>query len=1008
MPPDVERLSLSVLMELKCVRLCLVFFNKKEAEPQTQKGTLAERQAFPHIRRPSRSRSRFGERQAIVIILKRSISLFVIAGLVVVSTSLFSSSAQSIYPVLTQPQTDPNSALNRGRALLKHGHADQALGHLETALKSYTQANNPRGIAAAEDALGDLYLVQGQYKVALDHYQKAYQSFVVARGKDEQTAAAANSASSLAGSTASAATQTATSTFDNGFNANLMLAKIGDTNFRLGQLSEAGSSYSMMSARKPESAAEKTGSRFGLPSLSGGFPTGRPSVAAPTSAAGGLMEIKKELDGYRVAIVYMTYELGMGRIAFANNDLETARKHFQNALDAGAGGLGVIAKLGQTRRFRAAARTSLGDVALRQGRFKDAVKMFNDAASGAQKDERLDLMWPAKRGLGRSLWLQAGQDPKAGKMREDALNAYRDALKTIETIRAGSLRADESRSTFLATTKDVYDEAASTFAEMALLTTPAGGALSGKALDYAAESFRITEAGRARSLLDMLGEVNAQITEGVPPDLLKRKQENLDRQQEIAQQLTGISLEAEQKEKPAQLDANLDKLQTEFDEIENQIRTASPRYAALTAAQPQSLADVQQKVLDDGTVLLEYSLGNDSSYLFAVTRSSVSLFKLPSRSNVEKLATDFRAQLIPPKLQRRIVGIDVVEPTRGLGLAEGSSENLAGFVAAANALYKAAVEPAASVVADKRALVVADGALNYIPFEALVKTTEGADYASLSYLVKTNEIVYAPSASVVAAIRQQGSKASGKNLLVVADPIFSAKDPRLKGTAAASAGETRGLGLGLESAINDISGQPAPAGGLQLGRLVGTRVEAEEIAKLARAAGGQPDLWIDLNASEENVRSRDMTNYKVVHIATHGLLDARRPQFTGVVLSLVGNKTGDGFLRTDEIFNLRMNPSLVMLSACETGLGKEKRGEGVIGLTRAFMYAGAPTVGVSLWSVADKSTAELMTDFYKRYLGATPVSASSAMREAQLAMISGKKYSTPFYWAPFVLVGEWK
>ena len=122
---------------------------------------------------------------------------------------------------------------------------------------------------------------------------------------------------------------------------------------------------------------------------------------------------------------------------------------------------------------------------------------------------------------------------------------------------------------------------------------------------------------------------------------------------------------------------------------------------------------------------------------------------------------------------------------------------------------------------------------------------------------------------------------------------------------------------------------------------------------------------------------------------------------------LVGNKTADGFLRTDEIFNLRLNPSLVMLSACETGLGKEKRGEGVIGLTRAFMYAGAPTVGVSLWSVADKSTAELMTNFYQRFLG-SGASASSAMREAQLSMISAKKYSAPFYWAPFVLVGEWK
>ena len=638
-------------------------------------------------------------------------------------------------------------------------------------------------------------------------------------------------------------------------------------------------------------------------------------------------------------------------------------------------------------------------------------KCFPTRPPARKKDERLDLMWPAKRGLGRSLWLQAAQDSKATKMREDALDAYRDALKTIETIRAGSLRADESRSTFLATTKDVYDEAASAFAEMALLNSSAGGPLTGKALDYAAESFRITEAGRARSLLDMLGEVNAQITEGVPADLLKRKQDNLDRQQEIAEQLTGISLSGDQKQKPSQLEGDLDKLQTEFDEIENQIRTASPRYAALTAAQPQSLADVQQKVLDDGTVLLEYSLGKDTSYLFAVTRSSVSLFKLPPRANLDKLATDFRGQLIPPKLQRRIVGIDVVaDEQRGLGLVEGPSENLSAFVTASNALYKAVVEPAGSLFGDKRLLVVADGALNYIPFEALVKTTDGADYASLAYLIKSNEVVYSPSASVIAAIRQQGNKPSGKNLLIIADPVFSANDPRWKGSGAAQAtGEARGLGLGLESAINDVAGSSAQSGGLQLARLIGTRVEAEEISRIAQTGGSKSDLWRDLDASEDNVRGRDVSNYRVIHIATHGLLDAERPQFTGVVLSLVGNKTADGFLRTDEIFNLRIGAPLVMLSACETGLGKEKRGEGVIGLTRAFMYAGAPTVGVTLWSVADKSTAELMTDFYRRLLNAgSPAPASSAMRDAQLAMISGKKYSAPFYWAPFVLVGEWK
>src|SRR6266481_8596209 len=473
--------------------------------------------------------------------------LALICTLAFVSYGLFPSFARNIRAV--EPQSDPSTSLSRCRALLKQGHADQALPMLESALNSFTQTNNARGIAAAEDALGDLYMIQGQYKVALDHYRSAYQSFVVASGKDQTGASAANSVASRAGSTASAATETAASTLDNGFNANLMLAKIGDTNYRLGQMSDASTAYFMMTVKKPESAGAKVTRRLGgLGGIIGSVSTGNVNIATPTSSAIGLLETKKELDEYRVAIVYMTFELGMGRIAFANKDLETARKHFQNALDAGGGSLPVVAKLGQTRRFRAAARTSLGDVALREGRFKDAAKVFGDAADGAKKDERLDLMWPAQRGLGRSLWLQAAQEKDGAKMREQALNAYRDALKTIETIRAGSLRADESRTTFLATTEDVYDEASSAFAEMALMNASAGGALSGKALEYAAESFRITEAGRARSLLDLLGETNGQISEGVPADLLKRKQDNLDRQQEIAAQLTGVSLGAEQKE----------------------------------------------------------------------------------------------------------------------------------------------------------------------------------------------------------------------------------------------------------------------------------------------------------------------------------------------------------------------------------------------------------------------------------------------------------------------------
>ena len=895
------------------------------------------------------------------------------------------------------PQGDPKTNLEQGRSLLKRGQADRALGLLEQALKGFEAANDAKGTAVARDALGDLYNRQGQYSVALDHYQKARSAYGSA---------------------------------NDSYNANLMLAKVGEMYFRQGNVSEARSAYSQMTVTKPDTSAAGTAKDAKKKADTGksifgkvrGIGSGTPSASTVGDVASVGADVQGEIqrtrETYRQFILYATYELGMGRADYQSNQMDSANTHFNNALSAADNPL--YGRFGQARRWRVAARTSLGDVALNQGRYPDAVKFYTAAADSARKDNRPDLVWPALRGIGRSRWALAAaeKDPKkSAKGRDDAIAAYRDALTTIEAIRSGSLSADEARTTFLATTKDVFDEAAGALAERALMTQPAGGALTGAALTDAAEAFKITEQSRARSLLDMLGEIGADLTQGVPADLIKRKQDNLDRQQEIAQVLTGASLsEGDQKKSNADLEAELDKLRTEYDSIENQIRSASPRYASLTQPAPLSLSEVQQQVLDDKTVLLEYNLGAQSSYLWAVTQAGVSLYKLPARSAVDQQAIDLRAQLVPSKLRTRLVGADVASgQTRGLGLSAAPADSAAvtAFANASNALYKTAVEPAAKDIGDKRILVVADGSLNYVPFEALVSASGGADYSALPYLVKTNEIVYSPSASVISVIRKQAKPATGKSVLLVADPVYNSADPRSRGAAGAAAGGGDTRGLGLSSAIQDVAGQSAGASGaagsgLPLARLMGTRTEAEQISQITKASGGTADVWLDLNASEANVATKDLKNYRIVHVATHGLLNAERPQFTGLVLSLVGNKTGDGFLRTDEIFNLNLGSPLVMLSACETGLGKEKRGEGVIGLTRAFMYAGAPTVGVSLWSVADKSTADLMTGFYKKMLTGQGMPAGAAMRQAQTDMIAGKKYAAPFYWAPFVLVGDWR
>jgi CHAT domain-containing protein/tetratricopeptide (TPR) repeat protein len=943
------------------------------------------------------------------------------------------------------------SEREEGRALLHRGRAAEALIHLERALKAFQTAGDRPGEASTRDLLGELYERQGRYDSALENYRAAFDLYAAHSASGSKipstpTGKIPKGAEAVAAAKAGAALTVE----ESGYNAQLMLSKIGDMLYRRGDLEGARDVYMRIDARKPDTSAmgKVKRSKGILGGIGIGIGSDNRSVQVGAPSLGGLLTVRDQLNFYRQSILYAGHELGLGRLDFKTKQLDSARKHFENVLDATDGDIPFVGKLGQTRRYRTAARTSLGDVAYAEGRYEDAAKLYTEAFKGAKSDGRLDLMWPAQRGTGRSLWQRAATErdaKKAAKLRDDALASYRQALDTIDTIREGSLRADESRTTFLATTGEVFEEATGALAEMAIAeasgsaiavsSEPASTrALEGKALAYATEALAVAERGRARSLLDMLSEGGGEITEGVPAELLQKKRENLRRQQEIAALLTGVSLGGDvSKDALEDAEKSLNSLQSEYESIENQIRTASPRYAALTAPRTLTLEEIRGQVLDEQTALLEYSLGEERSYLFAVTRAGLTVSRLPARAEVERQVTAFRRQVIPSTLRRSITDLvaNAVDPQRGIKLGgpppQATSEVVNAYAQAAGGLYKSVVEPAAPLFKGSRLLVVADGALNYVPFDALLSAEppRGADFSTLPYLIKTNETLFAPSASVVAAVRQQHTSvpdahASG-DMLVVADPVFDASDSRARVARAAEQpqadAQTAHTGLSFDSALADLSGEGEAAAGTNasarrgvLVRLTGTREEAQEIAKLAVGSGRKADVWLDTDASEANVEGRDLSSYRVLHFATHGLLNAERPQFTGVVLSLVGNRAGaDGFLRTDEVFNLHLSSPLVMLSACETGLGREKRGEGVMGLTRAFMYAGAPTVGVSLWSVADKSTSELMTDFYKNLLGrGAAVPPSTAMREARLRMIAAKRYSTPFYWAPFVLVGDWR
>jgi CHAT domain-containing protein len=420
----------------------------------------------------------------------------------------------------------------------------------------------------------------------------------------------------------------------------------------------------------------------------------------------------------------------------------------------------------------------------------------------------------------------------------------------------------------------------------------------------------------------------------------------------------------------------------DYEDVRTRIRATSPRYAALTQPQPLKLQDVQRQVLDTDSLLLEYALGDDRSYLWAVTPSSIESFELPKRSDIE----------IAAKRVYGLISSHKREFQRQTELA------LAG-------LSRMLLGPVAGRLGQKRLLIVSDGALQYIPFAALPELGKG----DRKPMVAGHEIVNLPSASVLAVLRQEiaGRKPAQKTAAVLSDPVFDGDDPRVRKTRNKLVAQAGPVETSETFAQRELTRSATDSGVGQFNRLLFSRKEAESIEALAPS--GQVLTALDFSASKIKAISPEIDQFRIVHFATHALINSQHPELSGIVLSLVDERgePQDGFLRMHEIYNLDLRAELVVLSACQTALGKEIRGEGLIGLTRGFMYAGSPRLLASLWDVRDESTAELMKRFYTAMLK-EHVTPAAALRAAQVSMWNEKRWEAPVYWAPFVLYGEWR
>ncbi|HKX30170.1 MAG TPA: CHAT domain-containing tetratricopeptide repeat protein [Blastocatellia bacterium] len=561
------------------------------------------------------------------------------------------------------------------------------------------------------------------------------------------------------------------------------------------------------------------------------------------------------------------------------------------------------------------------------------------------------------------------------------------ALELIESVRV-KVGSHELRATYLASRQQVYES----YIDLLMQTH---GQEPGAEAERTALQF--SERARARSLLDLLAEGQAKIRQGADSALLERERSLLERLKAKDAALKQLRADPRTKAQAESLAREILDLTTQLQLVEAQIRSSSSRYSALTRPEPLSASEIARQVLDEKTVLLEYSVGEKRSWLWVVTPDSISSHQLPPRAEIETAA-------------RRVYELLTARQPKS-GLAEAAHLKLVAesdqkLRTAATEFSRMLLGPVSAKLRQewrgRRLAVVTSGALEYVPFAALPLPDGPAD----QLLIANHEIVNLPSASVLALIRREAAGPADKTLAVLADPVFEPTDPRVSAARKKKGSQAAGPVVGA-AAASSLARAARSLNREGFSRLPFSREEAGAITELL-----PPNSVLkatDFQANRSTVTGGELNRYRIVHFATHGLINSEHPELSGLVLSLVdeSGQAQDGFVRMHELFNLQLSADLVVLSACQTALGREIRGEGLIGLTRGFMYAGAERVIASLWQVDDQATAQLMGHLYRGMLkdGRRP---AAALRAAQLEMLKQPRWSAPYFWAAFVMQGEWR
>lgn len=620
------------------------------------------------------------------------------------------------------------------------------------------------------------------------------------------------------------------------------------------------------------------------------------------------------------------------------------------------------------RRGQAVALNELGSFLLQIGQKEKAAESFRRALSLSEKAAEPGFTIGALYNLARAERVLGHLD--------DAYSSINRSLKIIEDLRS-NVGSPELRASYFSGVQRNYELCIQILTDLDH-AQPGNG--------FAAQALLMSDKSRARLLVDLIRESGADLRKDAPQELVSRERELSGLIQNQIQYRLKLN-DANDASEIAEVESRLAQFRSDYQQIQARIREQSPRALSLSRYEPLTLEQIQKELRQED-VLLEFSLGDERSHLWMVTSDSLQYFQLPDRKTIEELSTE---------VYKSVTTRQQLDGQADIGSQIDESDHL--FRQKAPQLSQMLFGQIATQLADKRLLLVTEGKMQFVPFSAL-PVPGGSDAPPL---ISDHEIVQLPSIATLRAIRATENKnldAADKVAAVIADPVFTRNDTRVQNSSlVASAAANENSPESTQRAIESLR-RDGP------GRLTHSSEEADAIANAAPR--GTTMIVKGFEATRETALNAHLGEYQIVHFATHGVFDSEHPELSGIVLSMV-DKNGvekNGVMPLRDIYNMDLSGELTVLSACQTALGKEIKGEGFVGLTHSFISAGSKSVVASLWKVDDRATAALMEDLYQSMLQ-KGMSPAAALRAAKLKVMQDKRWNNPYYWAGFVVQGEY-